>query len=184
MSLQDMDIEQLWDRARKQTEVIRMRMQDLSTVDATKISYIFLAESSLNTGDTVVRKGAVVIDRPSIILPGFSPQFQGFPLDDDTPLSQDALATFFLVRGIQFPSLKYQHVRSSLDVVDGSLQQAVRRTEDQLQRAEDIATGLVVGPEDAWQLSVLLLVGALVVRSADGDLRRILEDWRKRKRGG
>lgn len=39
-----------------------------------------------------------------------------------------------------------------------------------------------MGPEDAWQFSLLLLVGALVVRSAEGDLRRILEEWRKRQR--
>jgi hypothetical protein len=41
----------------------------------------------------------------------------------------------------------------------------------------------VVGPEAAWQFSILLLVGALVVRSAEGDLRRILESWRARQRG-
>ena len=50
-----------------------------------------------------------------------------------------------------------------------------------MHRAEDTTTGLVVGPEDAWQFSVLLLVGALVVRSAEGDLRRILDDWRRRQ---
>jgi hypothetical protein len=44
-----------------------------------------------------------------------------------------------------------------------------------------VKTGLVIGLEDAWQFSILLLVGMLVIRSAEGDLRRFLDDWRKRQ---
>ena len=176
------DLHELWDNARKRTEIIRLRLQDLATFDATVVPYCFLAESSLNRGDTVVRRGSVVIERPGIILPNLSPQFEGFPFDPDLHLSDDALSTFLLVRGIQFPSLKFRHQLSSLDVVERSLQQAIQEQADRLAAAEDIATGLVVGPEEAWQFSILLLVGALVVRSAEGDLRRILEAWRKRQR--
>ena len=177
-----MDIQELWDKARKRTEILRMRLQDLSTFEATAVPYLFLAESSVNPGDTVVRKGQVVIQRPAIVLPNFSPQFEGFDFESDLHVSDDAVATFLLVRGIQFPSLKYHHQVSSLEVCERSLQQAADRYTQQLASAEDITTGLVIGPEEAWQFSILLLVGALVVRSADGDLRRILEQWRKRQR--
>ena len=178
-----MDIHELWDHARKQTEIIRMRLQDLSTFDATVVPYTFLAESALNPGDTVVRRGQVLIERPSIVLPGFSPQFEGFEFERDWHVSDDAVTTLLLVRGIQFPSLKYRHQTSSLDLFEDSLRNAIKHFTNQLAAAEDIKTGLVVGPEDAWQFSLLLLVGALVVRSAEGDLRRILEEWRKRQRG-
>ncbi|MBI4343443.1 MAG: hypothetical protein HY601_01335 [Candidatus Omnitrophica bacterium] len=173
-----MDLQEQWDRARRQTDIVRLRLQDLATFEATAVPYVFLAESALNPGDTVVRRGQVLIQRPAILLPDFSPQFEGFEFE----VSNSALATFLLVRGIQFPSLRYQHEHSSLDVREGPLGEAVRHFTDRLYRAEDVSTGLVVGPEDAWQFSVLLLVGALVVRSADGDLRRILEEWRKRRR--
>ena len=178
-----MDIQELWDKARKQTEILRMRLQDLSTFDSTVVPYLFLAESSLNPGDTVVRKGHVLIQRPAIVLPNFSPQFDGFDFGENLHVSDDAVTTFLLMRGIQFPSLKYRHQISSLDVFEDSLQRAIRHFNEQLAAAEDIKTGLVVGPEDAWQFSLLLLVGALVVRSAEGDLRRILEEWRKRQQG-
>ena len=177
-----MDIQALWDKARKDTEILRLRMQDLSTFESTTVPYLFLAESSLNPGDTVVRRGQVVLQRPSIILPNFSPQFEGFNVETDVPFSDEAVATFLLVRGIQFPSLKYRHQLSSLDVIEGSLRNAIAQTTQQLTMAEDVKTGLVVGPEDAWQFSILLLIGALVVRSAEGDLRRILEEWRRRQR--
>ena len=172
-----MDIQEQWDRARQQTEIVRMRLQELATFDATAVPYLFLAESALNPGDTVVRRGQVVIQRPGIVLPNFSPQFEGF----EFAVNDSTLATFLLVRGIQFPSLRYRHELSSLNVREGSLREAIRHFDEQLRRAEDIATGLLIGPEDAWQFSVLLLVGALVVRSAEGDLRRILEEWRRRQ---
>ena len=178
-----MDLQELWDKALKRTEIIRLRLQDLATFDVTVVPYIFLAESALNQGDTVVRRGQVLIERPSIVLPSFSPQFEGFQFDQDLHVHEEAVATFLLVRGIQFPSLKYRHQLSSLDLMEDPLQKAVEHFSQQLTVAEDIRTGLVVGPEDAWQFSLLLLVGALVVRSAEGDLRRILEAWRKRQSG-
>ena len=178
-----MDLQQSWDEARKKTEILRLRAQELATFDSTAIPYIFLGESSVNPGDTIVRKGHVIVERPAIILPNFSPQFQGFSLDEELHLSDEALATFLLMRGIHFPSLKYQHQLSSLDVYEDSLQKAIDHFTQQLTMGEDLRTGLVIGPEDAWQFSILLLVGALVVRSAEGDLRRILEAWRKRQEG-
>ena len=176
-----MDIQELWDRARRQTEIIRLRMQELATFEATRVPYIFLAESSLNDGDTVIRKGHVVIERPSIILPSFSAQFSGFIFDQASHLTDETLATFLLVRGVQFPSLKYRHETSSLDLIEHSLRETVGTFQRELTIAEDIQTGLLLGPEDGWQFSVLLLVGALVIRSADGDLRRLIEAWRKRQ---
>ena len=178
-----MDLYELWDTARKRTEILRMQLQDLATFEQTLVPYIFLGESSMNSGDTVVRQGSVLIAKPSLILPNFSPQFEGFDMSEALHVSPEALTTFLLVRGLQFPSLKYRHQLSSLDVYEGSLQQGIRHYQDRLTAAEDIRTGMVIGPEEAWQFSVLLLTGALVVRSAEGDLRRIVEAWRKRQSG-
>ena len=174
-------MQELWDKARKHTEVLRMRLPELPTFEAADVPYVFLAESSVNRGDTVVRKGNVTIERPAIVLPNFSPQFEGFEFDTNPEINADAVATLLLVRGIHFPSLRYHHQVGSLDVVDGALQKAIDNAQDQLRRAEDTKTGLVIGSEDAWQFSILLLVGAMVVRQAEGDLRRILEAWRRRQ---
>lgn len=176
-----MDLQEAWDDARKRTEILRMRLQDLATFDATVMPYIFLAESSVNQGDTVMRQGQVIVQRPAIVLPNFSPQFEGFDFEKELQLSDEAIATFLLVRGVHFPSLKYQHQLSSLEVVEQSLQKSIELYRQRLAKTEDITTGLVVGPEAAWQFSVLLLVGALVIRSAQGDVRRIVEDWYRRQ---
>lgn len=174
-----MDIEELWSKALKQTEIVRARLQDLATFEATPLPYIFLAESGLNPGDTVVRRGQVMVERPSLILP--SPHFEGFEFEQELHVSEDAMLNFLLVRGVRFPSLRYRHELSSLDLREGPLQQAVDAYTEGLKQAEDIHTGLVIGPEDAWQCSVLILVGRLVIRSAEGDLRRLLEQWKRRQ---
>ena len=174
-----MNLEESWAQALKQTEIIRSRMVDLETFDTTMLPYVFLAESSMNAGDTVVRQGQVLVERPSLILP--SPQFNGFEFESEWKLSEDAVLNFLLVRGVKFPSLRYRHELSSLDLRDGSLRDAITHYSNHLKQAEDIHTGLVVGPEDAWQLSVLILVGSLVSRSTENDLRRLLNEWHRRR---
>jgi len=142
-------------------------------VQATALPYVFLAESGVNVGDTIIRRGQIMVERPALILP--TAQFQGF----DFALGEDAVINFLLLRGVRFPSMRYRHELSSLDVREGPLQKAIEQVHEQLKRSEDVHTGLVVGPEEAWQFSVLILVGSLLARSAEGDVRRLLEEWRR-----
>ncbi|HBH96287.1 MAG TPA: hypothetical protein DDX89_00640 [Candidatus Omnitrophica bacterium] len=174
-----MDLEALWDKALKETEILRARLPDLATFEATTLPYIFLAESSVNAGDTVVRKGHVLVERPSLILP--SAQFQGFEFEHEHHFNDETVLNFLLVRGVRFPSLRYRHEFSSLDLRESSLKDAITHYVDSLARGEDIHTGLVVGPEEVWQFSILILVAGLLVRSAEGDLKRLFEEWRKRQ---
>lgn len=174
-----MDLEALWNNALKHTEIIRSRALDLATFETTTVPYCFLAESSVNVGDTVVRKGQVLVERPALILP--SPEFRGFDFETELQLTENTVVNFLLVRGVRFPSLRYRHASASLEVQEGPLRQAVSRITEDLKRAEDLKTGVVIGPEEAWQLSVLILMGSLVIRSAEGDLRKLLDEWRKRQ---
>jgi len=174
-----MDIQELWDKALRRTEIVRSRALELSSVETTVLPYVFLAESNVNTDDTVVRTGRVLVERPALILP--TPRLEGFEFDHDWQLSDDSVVNFLLVRGVRFPSMRYQHECSSLDLREGSLRQAIDDYTERLARSEDIQTGLLVGPEDAWQFSILILVGSLVIRSAEGDLRRIMESWKRKQ---
>lgn len=174
-----MDLEALWDKALKETEVLRSRLTELATFDTTTLPYIFLAESSVNAGDTVVRKGQVLVERPSLILP--SAQFQGFAFEQEHHFTDETVLNFFLVRGVRFPSLRYRHESSWLDLREGSLKDAIAHYGEGLSRAEDVQTGLVVGPEEAWQFSILILVAGLLARSAEGDLKRLFDEWKKRQ---
>ncbi len=175
-----MDVQERWEKALEKTEIIRPRVQDLYTFSHTDLPYIFLSESSINTGDTVVRKGSVTVEKPSLILPLGLPHFEGFDFEKDSGATDDKVASFLLVRGVKFPSLRYNNKTYSLDIFEGRLSKAIEQFRDKLQREEDVLTGLIIGPEDCWQFSVLIFICTQVMRSADGDIRRLMEDFKKK----
>ena len=175
-----MNIQDGWEKALKQTEIVRPRVQSLHTFEVTRLPYVFLAESSVNSGDTVVRKGEVLVERPALVLPFNRPQFEGFDFEESLHVQEDLLTSFFLVRGVSFPSLKYNNKTDSLDIHEGRLSKTLGHYTTLLHREEDVHTGLVTGPEDVWQFSILIFVGSQVIRSAEGDIRKLFEDYKRR----
>ncbi|MFC1593229.1 hypothetical protein ACFL4C_04370, partial [Candidatus Omnitrophota bacterium] len=158
------------------------RVSYLPAFESKEITYIFLAKSSVNLGDTVLRRGKIVINRPAIILPEDTPQFEGFDFENNYQANADMVRMFLLVRGISFPSLKYEHEISKLDIYEGHLDKAKGYFKHELERTEDVEAGLIVGPEDCWQFSLLIYVGLLVSRSLPSDLRKLWERYRDKLR--
>jgi hypothetical protein len=175
-----MNIQDYWEKALKHTEIVRPRVQPLSVFSATQLPYVFLAESAVNAGDTVVRKGEVLVEKPSLILPSDLPQLEGFDSKEEQPWDKDSAINFLFVRGVRFPSLKYNNKTLSLDVFEGKLKQAVDRHLKFLQQKENLTTGLIIGPEDCWQFSVLIFIAHQTLRQADGDVRSLWNDFLKK----
>ena len=174
-----MDIQKTWTRALKNTEIIRTRIQALMTFQETLVPYIFLAESTINSGDTIVRKGEILIEKPSLILPPHMPRFEGFDFEDKE-VDENSLVNFLLVRGATLPSLKYNNKTVSLDIYEGKLKDAVRHYLDHLQQKENVQAGLITGPEDCWQFSILIFICSQIVKNAHNDIRKLLEEHRKK----
>lgn len=173
-----MNIYDSWIKALRQTQIIRSRVKSLRVDADTAMPYIFLAESGVNPGDTVVRKGEVSIQRPSLVLPPNIPQFDGFDFGNgEMKHLPTSISNFFLIRGISIPSYHYNNKTHVLDVFEGRLTKAVAYYRDELQRQENVNTGLVVGPEECWQFSVLLYNCAQVMKNADRDIQKILEEF-------
>ena len=177
-----MDLQDKWNKALSDTEIIRSRFAYLPTFENKSIPYIFLAASSVNLGDTVLRRGKILVNRPAIILPEDTPQFEGFDFEKNYQVNTDMVRMFLLIRGISFPSLKYEHEVSSLDIYEGPLEKGKGYFRHELERTEDVETGLIAGPEDCWEFSLLIYVGLLVSRSLPSDLRRLWEKFRDKLR--
>lgn len=176
-----MNIQDSWEKALKNTRIIRSRAHDLQTFSDTDLPYMFLSEAMVNAGDTVVRKGEVVIKKPAIVLPSNLPQFEGFDFEKDFSSSEDMVTNLFLVRGVTFPSMKYDNKTYSINIYDGHIEKAIAHYSDMLQRREDVHSGLVVGPEDCWQFSVLIFICSQVAKSANTDIKRLLDRFRKKR---
>jgi len=178
----EMNLDDLWGKALAKTEIVRLRMAGLPPTQAERLPYLFLAESAVNSGDTVVRRGEVTVGKPTLILPHHLPQFEGFEFEENMNFNQDTVLNFLLVRGVSFPSMRYNNKVSSVDVFEGGLRKALKHFGELLERREDTSATLLMGPEDAWQFSVMIFIGALASRSADRDIRVILEEWKRRSR--
>jgi len=174
-----MDIPKAWEKALRNTEILRSRVHDLATFSDTHVPYILLSESLADNADTVVRKGEVIVEKPSIILPPNFPQFLGFDFEKEKELEREDVTHFLLVRGVTLPSLKYHNQTFSLNIYDGGLKKAIDHFSDQLQGKEDVHTGLIAGREDCWQFSVLIFICSQAARNADVDIRRLMEKYKK-----
>ncbi|MFH1304852.1 MAG: hypothetical protein ABIH74_00425 [Candidatus Omnitrophota bacterium] len=172
-----MDIEKLWAKAQEKTEIIRGRAKGLSTFHSTSVPYIFLGESVVNEGNTVVRKGKILVEKPFIFLPENMPQFEGFDFEEDLKIEQGALQVFFMMRGIRFPSMKYNNTMMTLDLDEVSLAKSAQKHKKQLEKRENVNTALILGPEDCWQLSILIYMASLVGRCAKNDIINIMEKF-------
>lgn len=175
-----MDIHEAWSKALKQTEIVRSRVSALQTFHATQVPYILLSESTVNLGDTVVRRGEVTVDRPSLILPPNIPQFEGFEFDQKESFDEHSMINFLLIRGVQLPSMKYDNKTHRVDVFEGRLNEAVKHYLNDLQQKENVSSGLLIGPEDVWQFSLLIFICSQVARNSDTDIRRLIDDHKRR----
>jgi len=176
-----MDIEKTWEKALRNTEVIRTRIKALMTSGTTYVPYILLSESAVSSDDTVVRKGEVIVEKPTLIVPPNNPQFEGFEFDEKDEIEQNTVINFLLVRGIMFPSLKYDNKISSLDIFEGKLSTAIKHYESLLQQKENVNTGLIAGPQDVWQYSLLIFICSQIARNAEGDIKKLLDEYHKKK---
>jgi hypothetical protein len=156
-------------------------VQALSTIGDTQVPYVLLSESSLNMGDTIVRKGQVLVQKPSLFIPPNNPQFEGFDFNRDEGFDQNSFINFLIVRGISLPSLRYDNKVNTLDIYEGKLSQAIKHFEKTLQQQEDVRAGLLAGPEDCWQFSLLIFICSQIIKNADQDIRRLLDEFHRKK---
>jgi hypothetical protein len=170
-----MDLDKLWQKALKKTEIHRARLNKLHTFKETELPYILLTESLVNEGDTVVRKGTIKVDKPIIVMPEHYPVFDGFDFKEDLDISDDNMRSFLLMRGISLPSLKYSNDTYAVEVYEGSLSKAIGHYKKLLQKQEDIRLGLVIGPDEAWKFSLVIYVASMVTKSAQNDITTFID---------
>ncbi|HEY4000641.1 MAG TPA: hypothetical protein VGO93_17355 [Candidatus Xenobia bacterium] len=156
-------------RAVRETEVRRQRTSRLLTVGTTELPYVLLSTSVVNLGDTVVRQGMVRVEPPTLLLLNRPHQFEGFE-DEESP-AEGLLA---LGRMARFPPGKYSNIDSQLDVFEGTLESAISQVQTRLDNAADRQTGVVIGPADLWNMSLLVYVSKMIVQSAPHDVEQLL----------
>jgi hypothetical protein len=175
-----MDVHSAWEKALRETDIIRSRVLGLQTFGETQVPYILLSPSEINEGDTVVRTGEVLVHRPSLILPPNIPQLEGFDFGDEDSFIENTIINFLMVRGISLPSMQYDNKISSLDVFEGKVQDAIGVYGNRLQREENTSAGLICGPDAVWQFSLLIFICSQIAKNSSTDIRRLLDEYHKK----
>lgn len=157
--------------AQQQTEILRTRKSDLFTFGTTRLPYVFLAESLINQGDTIIRRGEINTEKPSLILGDNLPSFEGFS-DDEADHKQ---MSFVFGRGFQFPSLSYQNQSMQMEVVAKELHALSDEIQEELEQQRDSKTAVIQGPEDSWAFSLLIYAGEMTRRSAPGNIKDMMD---------
>jgi hypothetical protein len=158
--------------AQRKTHILRTRKNLLYTFGKTNLPYVFLADSAVNEGDIVVRRGEVTVNPPKIIAPGNSDvELEGFGFE----ALDEGMVPVILNRWVQFPAAKYSNAHGSLDVVGGPIEKATEEVINRLDQSNDIRTGVIHGPEGAWGFSLLGYVGQMIVRSTPSNVGEFFE---------
>ena len=162
----------------QKTEVIREYEKMLYTFGDMTLPYIFVAEHRGYPDRTLVRKGIVYIQKPSIVLPGRSqgPEFKdGFEHSDALP--PDAI---YIMRSMGLPYSQITNKQLAKDEIEyGRLQAVIDQFSDKLTEHEDTDTGLIKGLMAGADISLMRYALGLMLKSAPENVRQFFDHFRR-----
>ena len=164
----------------KNTEVIREYHRTLYTFGDAKLPYVFAAEHPGFKDRVAVRKGAIVIQKPNIILPGHyrGPEFgEGFELSNALPPE-----VMYVFRAMGVPYSTITNRPAAEEAIEyGSLQDVLDRFERKLEAREDSETGLIKGELQGVEVSLMRYSFGLVAKSTPENVKEYFEHLRRQR---
>lgn len=157
-------------RAAEQTSVVRYPRQNLATFGTTSLSYYVVTEPIYReiqpdspTEESVVRQGKVVAEKPAIVTPFYAMNLEGF--------SDDAYSYFRHLSqqyGPNSPGILYQYRNESekTDILSGPPADIAHRISDDLDRANDDLSVVMIGVDQLWDVALLKFIYEFTSRSA------------------
>jgi len=162
------------------TEVIREYQRMLFTFGDMEVPYVLITEHSRFKDRAVITKGVVMLQRPQILLPSQygGPQFQeGFEHADAIPPE-----AAFLLRAMQLPYSKISNRPVADEYMEyGSLQSVLDKFDREMESREDTETGLIKGPPEGADVSLMRYSLGLAIKSAPGNVREFFEHLRRQR---
>ena len=167
----DADLEAKIERAWKATEILRHSQQLLFTFGDTELPYTVVSESQMSAGDTVVRRGEVMVKKPLILAPPWrrDAAFEGFTSEGE------AGAQLLIHRLAYIPPYRYRNRAQSLSVTSGGLGETAERIRKQLDDGEDTAMAVIRGDAELWEVSVMRYCIEQMIQSTPHNIQELRE---------
>jgi len=139
------------------TEILRPPKQSLSTFGATNIYYYLVTEPSYSeltgsTGESVVREGRVIAERPRIVTPYYLSRIEGFSSE-----ARRYLDALIKIRGYDAPGLfyTYKNEPKGLNIVSDHWRAVVDRLNAEIDKRGDPLSCIIKGEDELWDISLL-----------------------------
>jgi len=156
------------------TEIVRLPSQRLATFGTTNIHYYLVTEPAYakpgQSGESVVREGKVVAERPRIVTPYYLTRLEGF--------GADARKYFEMLLNDSGPDAAgiiyaYRNELEQTSIVTDKPVNVVGRLADEIDRNQDPLTTLLRGIDELWDVSLLKFIHELTRQSVSGNLKEM-----------
>jgi len=148
----------------RNTRILRLPRQSLSTFGTTNIFYYLLTEPSYaeitqETSETVVRKGRVIAERPRIVTPYYLSRLEGFSWE-----ARRYFEELVKAQGGHAPGLfySYRNEPKELSIVSSRWQEVVDKLNAEIDQGNDPLTSIIKGEDALWDVSLLKFIYEIV----------------------
>ena len=154
------------------TEILRSPKQSLYTFGTTNIYYYLVTEPAYSdivkdTGETVIREGRVIAERPKIVTPYYLNNLEGF-----SPEARRYFRALLEEFGADSSGLYYSYRNEPKDfnIVSDNLVTIVARLNSEIDRKNDPLTAIIKGEDTLWDVSVMKFIYEMTRNSIPSNL--------------
>jgi hypothetical protein len=166
---------ELWFAARM-TRIVYMPRKLLETFGETYVSYSVVSPIEGDEEHVRLRRGIVRSSRPLVVTPQYyrSQMLENFGEDAKSYLDE-VLSRQDSLRIIQY-GLRFMKEEHSEEVVGGEANEVADQLARSAQDDNQQVQGVLVGPDQFWEISLLIFINELVKQSAPRNVRDMARD--------
>lgn len=142
------------------TEMVRAPRQSLATFGVSDIRYYLLTlpaytDIAGDTGETVVREGRVIAERPKIVTPHYLINlFQGF--EHGQEYAEYVLRTY----GANEPGLlyRYRNEPADMNILSSPMESVIESINQEIDRSGNPLSTIIKGVDELWDISLMKFI--------------------------
>ncbi|MBN1368103.1 MAG: hypothetical protein JW967_09280 [Dehalococcoidales bacterium] len=157
----------------RQTEIIRLPKQTLSTFGITNIYYYLLTEPiytelDSHTTETVIREGRVIAQRPRVVTPYYLTRLEGFSTD-----ARHYFEMLLQEHGSNAPGIfyTYKNEPKEMNIVSDSVPAVVDKLNADIDRSGDSLVSIIKGRDELWDVSLMKFIYEVTRSSLGNNVR-------------
>ncbi len=159
----------------RRTVVLRPPKQRLATFGTTNIYYYLVSEPSYaepetESGETVIREGRIIAEKPKIVTPYYLAHLEGFGAE-----ARKYFDTLMRDHGANAPGLfyTYRNEPKQLNVVADNLLSVVGKLNAEIEQSGDPLTSIIKAYDPLWDVSLMKFIFEMTQHSLESNIRQL-----------